>query len=239
VRAAAGANAYTPEEAGYTVSGGRFRFVAGNTVLPDASKFAANVGSFGDSVQLVSSGFYAVLGISTCTTTTCAAGGTPATDAYNGAFAVFNPSTHALIASNGASPAMAVGDAVSLALFYSVSQGNLQYTITDTTAHTSFSGVYHTGAGLSFGSPRVGTEFAADPFSQPPAYNAPVAATGIAAFTGVTFTNYASQRGSITGTHWTSHKLIWTRNGLSTGAVNAMPSSPGSSGTAFSNSLEP
>src|SRR3974377_2189686 len=69
VPAAAGPNVDTPEQVGYALTGNTFKSVTQTAILPDASKFAANLGGFGESVQMASSGFWAVLGISDSTTT--------------------------------------------------------------------------------------------------------------------------------------------------------------------------
>ena len=78
--------------------------MADTFTLPDAGKFGASVGSFGLSVQGWGLTAVVVLGISTCATTDCQTGSTIVhNEAWNAAIAVYNPSTHALITSNGSS----------------------------------------------------------------------------------------------------------------------------------------
>lgn len=65
----------SPEQAGYVDTGARFLYVQARVTLPDASQFASEVGAYGLSVQLWSAAKVLVLGISTCTTASCAPGG--------------------------------------------------------------------------------------------------------------------------------------------------------------------
>src|SRR6266540_2035371 len=53
--ASTGPRLTSQEQAGYAASGARFRFVETTFTLPDATKFASEVGGLGASVQLISS----------------------------------------------------------------------------------------------------------------------------------------------------------------------------------------
>jgi opacity protein-like surface antigen len=91
VPAAAGPNVYSPEQVGYALTGNTFMTVTQTVILPDASKFAANLTGFGESVQLISTNFWAILGVSDSTTIS----------PWSPAFAIFNMTTKALICGHG------------------------------------------------------------------------------------------------------------------------------------------
>src|SRR5450432_229770 len=133
----------SPEQAGYVATGARFRYVQTTVTLPDASQFASEVGGYGLSVQLWSGDKILVLGISTCTTSNCAPGGTPVPgEKYNAAVAVFDRATGSVLHSDGSSPAMSPSDSVTLSAFYDRATGINTFTATDTTAKTSFTDTY-------------------------------------------------------------------------------------------------
>jgi hypothetical protein len=217
--AAAFTGTATPEEAGWAVTGARFRFLRDTFVLPDAGRFAGQVGAFGVSLQLWSAGRVEVLWISTCATSTCTLSGTPAHNVpWNAAAAEFDPATSVLLRSDGAGPAMAAGDTVTEELYYNRAAGKVNFTVLDATAGTAFRTSLLVGPSETFRVGRVGAEFATDPFSGAP-YSAPGSVRRLVHITGVRVTDYAVQRGGIGSAHWGSGKLTWTRT--ATGAVNA------------------
>jgi hypothetical protein len=240
VPAAAGPNVYTPEQVGYGLTGNTFRTVTQTVILPDASKFAPYLTGFGESVQLISSKFWAILGISDSTTTS----------PWSPAFAIFNMATKTLICGTGAPPCgssaesgapMTAGDHVTQVLSYNSSTGFLTFTVTDTSSGGVFSGSYQAGS-TSFSQVRSGTEFGADPFHQPPSHTAPPSQVAITSLSLAKATSTSGHTGPFGGdSHWVLRKLIWTRNGQSTGAVNALPSSPHTinGGSAYNTYLEP
>ena len=239
VPAAAGPNVYTPEQVGYALTGNTFKSVTQTLTLPDASKFAANLTGFGESVQMASSKFFVVLGISNSTTTS----------PWSPAFAIFDNATKALICGSGAPPCgtssgtgtMSAGDRVTQVMSYDATSGVLTFTVSDATSGAGFIGSYPAGA-TSFSQVRSGTEFGVDPFHQPPSYHAPASQVSITGFSLVKATSTAGHTGPFGGdSHWVLRKLIWTRNGQSTGAVNALPSSPATinGGSSYNTYLEP
>jgi hypothetical protein len=158
--------------------------------------------------------------------------------------------TKTLICGTGAPPCgtfteagapMTAGDHVTQVLSYNASTGFLTFTVTDTTHGGTASGSYHAGS-TSFSQVRSGTEFGADPFHQPPSHTAPPSQLAITSLSLAKATSTSGHTGPFGGdSHWVLRKLIWTRNGLSTGAVNALPSSPHTlnGGSAYNNYLEP
>jgi hypothetical protein len=241
--AATGSAMYSPEEAGFVATGANFQRVYDRFTLPDASQFASNVGSFSLSLTLRSTQvsqapeLTVVLGISTCTTITCTAGGTPAVEPWNAALAVFNSVTHQLVCSNGNSPPMAAGDVVSERVRYDRDTGYIYARVFDTFTGRVFRAHCNVGFVQKFGEARVGAEFATDPWSTAP-YNAPASVTPLATLGHVWLTSYSGHKAGLIS-WWTRQKLFWTRNGLSTGAVNAAPSSLFDSGHAFTVNLLP
>jgi len=243
--AVVGPTIYSPEQAGYAATGAHFRFISETFTLPDASKFASNVGSFGLSVQLWSPNHVVVLGISTCTNSTgCnVAGGTPATEQWNAAVAIFDPVTHSMQYSNGASPAMAAGDVVTEQLHYSRISGFLTSTVLDATAGTKFVDSFHVGPAVLFSQARAGAEFACDPFdnlncSTPLVYNSTVSETHLVTLKDAKITTYSGHRSSW-ASWWTHSKVLMTRNGLPTGAIDVRPHNLWNFGRNFGIFLEP
>ena len=235
---------FSTEQAGYQVShaGRSYRFISATFTLPDASQYAANVGSFGLSVQGWGPAAVVVLGISTCATDSCQTGGNPVTDPWNAAIAVYGTKSHALITADGASPAMAAGDSVTEALYYNTGTGNVQAKVTDNTTLAVFTAAYHAGLGQGFKAVRAGLETSAvSPWGAPAfTYAAPAAAVTVATLGQVAITNTSGHRDTLADTAYASAAPVtWTRNGGPDGAVNAAASAPTADGRSFTISLEP
>ena len=228
----------SPEQAGYVATGARFRYIQATFTLPDASQFASEVGAYGLSVQLWSGAKILVLGISTCTTVSCAPGGSPVKgEPYNAAVAVFDRATGGTLDSNGNSPAMAPGDSVTLSAFYDRGAGIVTFTATDSTAGTSFTDTYRDPS-ATYQQARAGAEFGADPFHTAP-YDAPADPVHLVKLRGIRVTDYSGQRGGFSSAHWDHAKVNWTRNGKTTGAVDGHPRDLLRKGTAFNIYLQP
>jgi hypothetical protein len=219
----------SPEQAGYVATGARFRYVQTTVTLPDATQFASEVGGFGLSVQLWSGAKILVLGISTGTAS-------PA-EPYNAAVAVFDRATGGSLHTDTNSPAMAPGDSVTLSVFYDRATGTDTFTVTDATAHSSFTDTY-SDPSATYQQARVGAEFAVDPFHTAP-YNAPPDPVHLVRLGGIRVTDYSGQRGGFSSSHWDHAKVNWTRNGKVTGAVDGHPRDLFSAGTAFNVYLQP
>lgn len=100
--ASTGGPAYSKEQAGYSVTGARFRQVEVNFRLPDAGQFAAETGQAGLSVQLWSKHLVVDLRMAACTDASCQPGGKPADREYRLDFTVYSRSTRAVVCSTAA-----------------------------------------------------------------------------------------------------------------------------------------
>ncbi|GEM_PF-2082326 len=216
--ASALAPTYSAEQVGYTTGGGwHFRYVRTTFKLPDASQFAAVTGSFGLSVQLWSESSTAVLGISTCTTSSCQLGGTAVSEPYNAAVAVFNHDAgHTVAYSNGSSPPMAAGDTVTLSIYFDLASGYDHFLAVDNTTGVSF-GTRFADPGELYFTARVGAEFGFTPWSSPAGgWAAPASRVRLAEFATTLITSYNGTRGTLTG-KWSSSPIILTSDGTSRG----------------------
>lgn len=242
--AAPAGSTFSPEQMGWRTTGGQFRNVHEVISLPDLSTFSQNIGSAGFSVQLWSATRVVVLGISTCATTTCHTGDTPApAEAWNAALAVYDAGgAHALIHADGASAPIPAGHTARLVALYNKVNGLVSVSATDQTAGTvAFNVSFFVGTGLSFNQSRVGSEFSAvSPWGPPAfAYSAPASARLLRNISGVGMTNYIGHAGTLTDSEWLHNRVTWTRNGLSTGAVNGTAGSLVQGGSLFGVVLQP
>jgi hypothetical protein len=236
------------QQAGYAATGAQFRNVRQSFTLPDASRFASEIQGFGLSVHLWSAHSVVVLGVSNGTT-----GGN-----YSAAAAVFNPVTKSLVCGTAGSgtglcagvPAnwtdgsvsFAPGDFVRESIFYSRSAGTTSFSVTDETSGQSLSYTRAAGRGISWNQARVGAEFGCTPWASclggPVPYNSPSDPVTLARISGAGLTTYSGHKAGLSS-WWTDSKIEWTRNGKTTGAVNATASNLSSGGTAFRVTLQP
>jgi hypothetical protein len=203
---------YSPEQAGYAVTGGHFRYVTQTVYLRNPAGYAAELGGFGDSVQLWAGTELVVLGVS----------GTTGSGPYSSGIAVFNPATQATVCAEascpGYSPAWAAGlsypagHTVTESLFYDQGSGLVIATVADDTAGTTTSSTYDAGVGVPFTQARAGVETGVTPWQAAP-YTPPATVTPLARFSAVSFTSYSGHRGGITGQWWASHHVVQTAAG--------------------------
>ena len=246
--AATGPAVASVQQAGYAATGAQFRNVRESFTLPDASTFAPEIQGFGLSVHLWSAHSVVVLGVSNSTV----AGN------YNAAAAVFNPVAKSTVCSTAGSGAglcagvpanwtdgsvsFAPGDFVTESIFYSRSAGTTQFTVTDATSGQSLTYVRHAGTGISWNQARVGAEFGCTPWTScgtgPVPYTSPSDPVTLARISGAGLTTYSGHRSGLSS-WWTHSKIEWTRNGKTTGAVNATASNLSSGGTVFRVNLQP
>ena len=221
--AATGSTVPTAEEAGYQFTGAQFRNAQATVYLRNASQYSASVSGLGQSVQFWGGGNVYVLGVSDSTTAS----------PYSPAVAVFNNSTHALVCATSnntcaGTPASwtsgavsyPVGHSVQEEISYNTANGDLTFTVNDTTAHTSSGFTLNIGTGVSFKEVRIGSEFGDTPWSAP-AFTAPASQAKVAAFSGGQLTNYKGTRYGFSG-YFTTSPLIMTGPGSVTEA-NAGP----------------
>jgi len=94
--AATAASHSASSDAGYTVRGKQLSVVETWVTLPKPSRFAADAGMVGASVQLWSATSVIDLRVAACTDATCKAGGKPVNHGYHAVLDVFDRATHAL-----------------------------------------------------------------------------------------------------------------------------------------------
>jgi hypothetical protein len=248
--ASTGPAKHSPAEAGYAATGARFKEAEINVRLPDASRFASEIGRLSFSVQLWAADTVVDVRVSACTDTTCRPGGKPAIRRYHLALRVFSRSTGTLICttSNMTCPNVpgswnharfAHGRTVNLSIFYDHTNGFLSSQVND----KSYSN-YSPGPGLAFHQARIGVELGATPWSTAP-FRAPEAAVRLARL-GVPSAPPAEAEiatynghGSCFTSWWAHHRVKMTSNGSSGGAVEAGPHHLSNHGCNFSVYLEP
>jgi len=238
---------YSPEQAGYAATGAHFKVVEVNVKLPDAGRFAREIGRLRLSVQLWTADTVVDLSVSACTDSSCRPGGSPVTRKYRLAFRVFSRSTGALICSTSNSTCprvpsswnrarVAPSHTARLSLFYDHRTGFLDAQVND---HDYLN--YSPGPGIVFNQARIGAEFGATPWSTTP-FRAPAVETRLATFGVpaneaeiVTYSGHAS--GLISW--WAHHRVKMTSDGTSAKAVEARPHGLSNFGRDFSVYLEP
>jgi hypothetical protein len=225
VGASTGTREISPEQAGYTATGGQFRRVDVTVYLRAPAQYASEVGEYSHSVQLWSSDRVAVLGLSASTS---GSGYTPYAKIYDA-------STHQLLATDPeaewCAPACGVtvgsfpaGDTVTLSLRYYPVTGGVNLTAWDITPGADngwhLRSLYPVGLGESFTQARVGAEFGSDPWTAPASYTHPAAPTKIANYTGVMLQTYNGTYSTLAS--WFVHHKMF----MSTGSLTAIQAAP-------------
>lgn len=237
--ASTGGRVVTAEQAGYAVTGAQFRYAQQSVYLRNPANVAASLGGYGYSVQLWSSGYVIVLGVSASTS--------PAS-AYSPALAVFDPATHALICSTAASgtqecpgtPAAwttgavsyPAGDRVIESLYYNRGSGNVTATVHDLTAGHSSSATFDAGTAASFTAARLGAETGIDPWTAAP-YTAPAAPARLASISGAAVTTYSGHASGLAS--WFTHAKVIQAPAAT---IQVAPSDLAAHGTAFTVTLQ-
>jgi hypothetical protein len=242
--ASTGTTQISPEEAGYSATGAQFQTVSASVYLRNPEQYATEVGGYGHSVQLWSSGLVLVLGVSDTTAAGSKAAG------FSPAVAVFDRSTHALLAASGngtisaqwcpaggsCQPAtsggsFAVGMTVTERMHYSTSTGTANFKATDT-AGDVFTASYSAGLGQSFNQARIGTEFGVDPWTAP-SYSPPANFTKIGVYNDARLVTYSGHASTLTS-WWVHHALEANTNAQSvSGDWVAIPTFLYNSGASF------
>jgi hypothetical protein len=248
--ASTGTTQISPEESGYSATGAQFKDVSASVYLRNPEQYAKVVAGYGHSVQLWSSGQVMVLGVSDTTAAGSAASG------FSPAVAVFDRSTHALLASStdGTIPAQwcpaggscqpatsggsfPVGTTVTERMHYSAAAGAVNFTATDT-AGDQFTATYSAGTGQSWNQARIGTEFGSTPWTAP-AFTPPANWAKIAVYNNVRLAPYAGRAGTLQS-WWVSHALeANTAAQATTGDWVSIPSNLANSGASFATFFVP
>jgi hypothetical protein len=249
--ASTGGPAYSKEQAGYSVTGARFKEVEVNFRLPDAGRFAAETGQVGLSVQLWSKHLVVDLRLAACSDASCQPGGKPADREYRLAFTVYSRSTRAVLCSTAASSCPEVpaswnraryhsGRSVSLVLFF---DPNADYFQASAPGQDYFA--YNPGASAVFNQSRIGVEFGATPWAVTP-MRVPAHRTAVATF-GVPvgppyeaeFATYSGRAGCVSSPWYVYHRVQMTSNGSAAGRLVAGPLGLSNLGCNFTVYLRP
>jgi hypothetical protein len=249
VAASTGSAYYSPDQGGYVATGAKFKVAEATVRLPDASRYARELGRVGVSIQLWNTAAVFELSLSTCTDTSCQPGGSPVSHKYQAAFREFSRSTHSLICSttNGTCPGVpaawtgtaarfAPGDKVFLSIFYDPSNG-----FTDISVNNLDYDNLYPGPGLVFSQARIGAEFGTTPWSTV-TYHAPRSETWLLTFAQssreaeiVTDSGHASCLSS----WWVHHKVTMTSDGTSGTRIEGQAHDLRNDGCDFAVYLEP
>jgi hypothetical protein len=241
--ASTGTTEISPEQAGYSATGAQFQTVSASVYLRSPENYTTEVAGYGHSVQLWSSGPVMVLGISDTTAAGSAAAG------FSPAVAVFDRTTHALLASStdGTIPAQwcpaggtcqpatsggsfPTGITVTEQMHYSPSTGAASFQATDT-AGDRFTATYNAAAGISFNQARIGTEFSGNPWTAP-SYTPPANWTKIAAYSNARLVTYSGHASTLTS-WWVNHALEANTEAQSGSDWVAIPTTLANSGASF------
>ncbi len=247
--ASAGPTFNSPEQAGYAATGAHFKEVDVWAKLPDAARFAREIGRLSLSVQLWDSTSVVDLSASACTDATCKPGGRPVTRDYSLGFTVFSRTTGALICatSNRTCPNIppawnrarfAPGRTLAFSLFYDPRAGFMEGQVNNQTYWG-----YTPGAGVVYTQARIGAEFGATPWSTTP-FRAPRTRTLVASF-GVPpappymgeLTTYSGGGDCLTG--WYAHHSVKMTGSGTSGHGEALAGALSYYGCDFGVYLEP
>jgi len=243
--ASTGTAEISPEEAGYSTAGAQFQTVSASVFLRNPEQYATEVTGYGHSVQLWSSGLVMVLGVSDTTAAGSKAAG------FSPAVAVFDRSTHALLASSSnaaqipafwcpaggtcqpatAGGSFAAGATVTERMHYNLSTGMVGFRASDV-AGNLFKATYAAGTGISFKQARIGTEFGVTPWTAP-AYTPPANWTKIATYNNARLVTYSGHVSTLTS-WWVHHQLLANTEAQSVaGDWVAIPTNLFNSGASF------
>ncbi len=222
--ASTGPRLTSQEQAGYAASGARFRFVETTFTLPDATKFASEVGGLGVSVQLISSeNTWMVLSFNTTT-----ASGVYAASYANEFNAGQSIGASGALGANGWAKA---GDSVTLSIYYDRAGSDHLTAIDNTTGEAHFRTVAIPAT--SYTQARIGAEFGATPSSVAP-YTAPAVETRLVGLTGIHLTTYSGHRSGLVS-WWERQKVFMVSHGV----TQVEPHNVFATGRSFNVFMEP
>jgi hypothetical protein len=238
--AAVGGRVYSPEQAGYSLTGVHVKYLQDTVALPNSSSIT-QVGGLGVSLQFWNASEVFVFGLSNSTGTS---------SNYTPAVAVYDVATHNLVCStaaatpcpgtpaswtSGAANFFAQGDNVTTSISYSSSGGSLTFRADDLTNGLGTKYIYKATTGLKFNQVRVGAEFGCSPWDTTLCGGTYTSSDTVplTTFSGVTVTTSSGVHSSLSGVG-TAHKIIMTSNGTSSGTVEVAPTALSNKGHNFS-----
>jgi hypothetical protein len=213
--ASTGTAQISPAQAGYTATGAQFKEISAGVYARNPAQYARRVASFGHSVQLWSAGMVVTVGVTASTS---------GQTVYTPYAAIYNRSTHQVIASNpnaryckyrvGCFPGidtLPFGNQLSLRIRYDPATGHL-----DMFARNPGVGSYGADFDVSFSATvnpqsftqaRVGTDFGRSPWDASYTYTPPASSVKIAGYFGVKLTSYSGHTATLVS-WWVHHKLL-------------------------------
>lgn len=251
--ASTGSVYHSPDQAGYAVTGARFKVAEVRVTLPNASSYAREIGQLGFGVELWSSASVVDLRVNACTDTTCQPGGARVTRWYAPVFRIFSRATGSLICSTraGTCPGtpsswsrvrFSPGKTVDISAFYDPSNGFLDASVDGGSSSVDYVN-YSLGPGVTISQARIAAEFGLSPWSTVP-FRHPSSAVKLAKFwepSTAPFEAELATSGSsgCIGGWWKRHELEMTSDGTSSGVLRARPSGLWNHGCDFNVYLEP
>jgi hypothetical protein len=220
--ASTGTAEISPEQAGYTATGAQFRSIRAQVFLRQPGQYSGQVASFGQSVQLWSSGLVVTVGVRASTS---------GTGSYIPYATIYDRSTHQVIASNpNAQSCEPVppfqcyppqpynpGTEVMLEADYNSGIGRVDLEVIGVGSGQLVFDSYLDGVTpQSFTQARVGTEFGASPWDGSYSHTPPAQYTKAAAYKQVGLVTYSDHESSL-WSWWVHHKLL-ANTGQQTGS---------------------
>jgi len=250
--AATGPLITTAGQAGYAVTGAHFTTVESWVRLPDAARFASEVGQISVSAQFWTAYSVIDLRATACTDASCQPGGRPVTRRYRLQVDVYSRTTEALVCSTAASgqarcpdvprsfglARFAAGRTVMIALGYRIPYDQVFASVNGALYN------YPVSTRSVFGQGRLGVEFGPTPWTTVP-YHAPATARPLVTFDRPKPPPYAAEITTAGGwaggiaSWWADHKVTMTSDGSSAGRTEAAPSRLSDDGYRFTVYLEP
>ena len=235
--ASTGTAEISPEQAGYTATGAQFRSIRAKVFLRQPGQYAGQVASFGDSVQLWSSGLVVTVGVRASTS---------GTGGYVPYATIYDRSTHQVIASN---PRAQSCDPVTLQCYpprpynpgtevmleadYDSSIGRVDMEVIGIgSGQLDFDSVLDGVTGQSFTQARVGTDFGSSPWDGSYSYTPTAQSTKAAAYTLVGLVTYSGHESSL-WSWWVHHKLLANTGQQSAADWVAIPADLTNGGASF------
>jgi hypothetical protein len=234
--ASTGTAQISPEQAGYTATGGQFKNVHTRIFLRQPGQYAGEVGQYSHSVQLWSSGLVATLGLRASTSGS----------RYTPYAEVFDRSGHQLLASDPNAQwcdehtfgcittigTFGPDEYLDMSISYDPARGFVHFGASDENDELYLTADYQVGTGVSFTQARVGTEFGGSPWDGSYSHTPPAQYTKIAAYTNVGLITYSGHTSTL-WSWWTHHKLLANTGQQSGADWVAIPADLASGGASF------
>jgi hypothetical protein len=252
---AAGHSGNASGDAGYVVTGNHLSVAETWVKLPDASRFAREMGSLAASVQLWTSTQVIDLKLTACTDTACKPGGKPVKQSYRPVLEVYDRATGTLTCSTAASGRLrcpgtpgsfsrarvAPGQTASLSLVYTVpyaavfasaNSSEYDYPVTTSTPVGN--------PALNFTQARIGMELGSTPWAAP-VLRAPASATRLMSFDRPPPPPYAAEIANLNGHSSGLTSPWWTAQAIGTapGSARAVAGKLWDQGYGLTVSLKP